>query len=300
MIGMPRSGTTIISEALSLHDDLGWFSNYLGKFPAIPWLALLDRISNHPSFGWKLRGKKHQGGNLLSYLRRFLPHTDEAYSIWERCCGEKFLLDYLISQTASETEGECIKKYINIILRHQNKHRFFTKLTGPPRIEYLTSIFPQAVFLHVVRDPRAVASSLKNVSFWKEGEGGEKPWWKNGLTEEDIDDWEKSNRSSVSLAAVQWKRIVELTRGNSLNLSPERYFEIRYEDFVDNPHSTMTTIFQSLTLEDSAQAHAYISSIGEIRNMNYKFRHNLDANEISTIENITREVAGTAGYVFQT
>jgi hypothetical protein len=298
MIGMPRSGTTAISEALSLHPSLGWFSNYLGRLPDFPFVAYFDRITNHPSFGWWLRGKKSQSKGLLSSLRRFLPHTDEAFAIWERCCGSKFLWDYLINQTASQQECECMRKYIHRVLKCQNKKRFFTKLTGPSRICYLQSIFPDSIFIHTIRDPRAVISSLKQVSFWKDGKGLSEPWWKNGLPHEYIEEWKNHGKTSVALAAVQWKRVVELTWEEKKFLLPTNYIEIRYEDFVMDSHGILQKLFSILGLDNSLEAHQYLSSFGEIRNMNYKFSENLTADEIIVIEEITEKIAHKAGYTF--
>lgn len=299
MIGMPRSGTTAISEALSLHPALGWFSNYLGRVPGLPCVAYLDRITNNSSFGWLLRGKKSQSKGLISSLRRLLPHTDEAFAIWERCCGSKFLWDYLINQTASANERECIQKYIHRVLRYQNKKRFFTKLTGPSRICYLKSIFPDSFFIHTIRDPRAVISSLKQVPFWKDGKGLREPWWQNGLPPEYIEEWKNHGETPVALAAVQWKRVVELTWEEKNLLLPTNYVEIRYEDFVLNSHGIMRKLFSMLGLADSLEAHQYLSSFGEIRNMNYKFSENLTADEIIVIEEITEKIAYKAGYIFQ-
>nr|WP_320016110.1 sulfotransferase [uncultured Desulfobacter sp.] len=299
MIGMPRSGTTIISEAISLHPDLGWFSNYLGRYPNLPEVALLDRVTNHPFIGWRLRGKKNQSKGITSYLRRFFPHTDEAFSIWEKNCGKKFLWDYLIDQKASKKESVKAKDYISRILRYQNKQRFFTKLTGPPRITYLKSIFPDAIFVHVIRDPRAVVSSLKNVAFWKGGKGLIEPWWKNGLTKKDIDEWKNYGKTPAALSAVQWKRVIELTWEEKTALNPKQFIEIRYEDFVINPHGSVQNLFNKMKLTDSILAHQYLSSLGKARNMNYKFQKNLTDNEIQIIEKITKKTASKAGYIFK-
>ena len=298
MIGMPRSGTTILSEAISLHEDLGWFSNYLNLFAQFPWIAILDRIADSSTIGRYLRGKKNQGKGIASFVRRLLPHTDEAYFIWRRCCGEKFLLDYLIGQTATDEEARSIAKYVQMTLRCQRKKRFFTKLTGPPRIHYLNSIFSDAYFIHVIRDPRAVVSSLLEVPFWKEGDGLVRPWWRNGLRNGDIEKWEESDRSPVALGAVQWKRVVEMAWEEKNFISPRKYLEIRYEGFVGNPHGILREVFERLGLKDSLFSHRYLSLIGRPHNMNYKYRQYLHADEISLIERITYQTARRAGYKF--
>lgn len=299
MIGMGRSGTTVISEAISLHPRLGWFSNYLNRVPSMPCVAILDRVAAHPAWGWRLRGKKHQGNGLLSSIRRLLPHTDEAYRIWRQWGGEKFLRDYLIQQTASPEEAAHAHHYIKKVLRYQGKERFFTKLTGPPRIHYLRSIFPDAAFVHVVRDPRAVISSLLQVSFWREGQGTKQPWWENGLPEKYIEEWESHGRSPVALAAVQWKRVVELTWEEKEALPPGRFIELRYEDFIKSPHQSISDLFRFLHLDDASAAHHYLSTFGNIRNMNYKFREQLPAGEIKIIEQLTWQAAKIAGYDFE-
>jgi hypothetical protein len=296
MIGMPRSGTTVLSEAVSLHEELGWFSNYLSYFPFLPWVSLLDRISNLSVAGWRLRGKRKQEDGLGSSVRRFLPHCSEAFSVWRRCCGQKFLWEYLSGQTASEEEKRRITKCIDKVLTLQSKSRFFTKLTGPPRIFYLNSLFEGAFYVHVVRDPRAVVSSLIEAPFWKTRGGLVRPWWLKGLTKKDVDEWNRTGGSAVALNAIQWRRVVESTWEEKDLIPPERYLELRYEDFVEKPHRILRLIFERLQLKDSTEAHRYISTIGRIRNMNYKYKRHLTQNDISLVCEITSKTAEQAGY----
>ena len=81
-------------------------------------------------------------------------------------------------------------------------------------------------------------------------------------------------------------------------IAKKRYIEIRYEDFVMNPHRTLQDVFCRLRLCNSPSAHWYLTSIGKVKNMNYKFKKHLTEKEIMVVENITRAIATEAGYQF--
>lgn len=298
VIGMPRSGTTVISEAISVHEDLGWFSNYLDKLPFLPEVSLLSRLADTQKIGIYLRGKKKQNSRLSASIRRLLPYCSEAYSIWERYCGNKFLTEYLLDQFASEKEKCALKSLIGKILYFQGKKRFLAKLTGPPRINYINSIFPDAFFVQVIRDPRAVISSLFKVSFWKQGGGFQRPWWQNGLPPDSIEQWVQSGKSPVVLAAVQWNNIIEVAWHENKVIDRRRYIELRYEDFVRNPYKALDAVFGELDLPSSQNVQRYIHSIAKVKNMNQNFRRNLSAHDIKVIEEITIDIARKLGYVF--
>ena len=298
MVGMGRSGTTAISEAIALHEEFGWISVNVEHLPRFPAIALLDRFVFLPGIGLHLRGKKKQKKGLVSFVKKYLPYPSETYSVWERFCGEKFSYDYLIGQTASAKERRQVVEYLKKILRFQGKPRFFAKFTGPPRIHYLNSIFPDAYFIHMIRDPRPVVSSLLNAEFLVRLGWLKKPWWRNGLPDNYVKEWEGTGRSPIALAAVQWKWIVELTWKEKALIPSERFLEVRYENFVKQPHETLRDIFRRVHLSDSAAAHDYISSVGKIENMNFKYKTFLNPKDIALVERITGETAKRAGYDF--
>jgi hypothetical protein len=297
VVGMPRSGTTIISEVLSAHEDLGWFPNYFEKLPFIPQVSVLTRILNIPKIGWYLRGKKKQGSSLSSYIRRILPHCSEAFSVWARHCGQKFLWEYMIDQIASEKEKNSISTTIAKVLFFQGKKRFFAKLTGPPRMNYLNSIFPDAFFINVIRDPRATVSSLLRVPFWKNAGGHDKEWWRNGLGRESIQQWIDSGKSPIVLSSLQWKQVVEVAWHEKENIDEDRYMEIHYEEFVRDPFKVTEDIADGVNLSRSRSMRRYINSIGTVKNMNHKFTKNLSPSDIRLIEKITFQTATRAGYL---
>lgn len=297
MIGFPRSGTSILSETIAAHENIGWFSNYVNKFPCQPWLAVLNRMTHGHSWSNVLRGKKHQDKGLKSFLRRYLPYTAEAYSVWKYLVGEKFLWSYLSDETATDDEKKKVISYISYVLRAQNRDRFFTKLTGPPRIKFISSIFPDAKYIHIIRDPRAVVSSLLNVDFWKD-RGLDKPYWHDTFFPDYLQEWHAHRFPHIALAAAQWKYVVEQTHHEVGFIDNDNFIEIKYEDFVQSPHSQLSQLFSFLNLPDSKLAHNYISSTGEIINMNYKYKEKLCDEVIKSVENITKNVAENAGYSF--
>lgn len=281
LIGAPRSGTTVLFEAFSIHKDLAWFSNYFGRFPGCPSVSILSRVSDLYFF----RGAKNQN-NRNNTIMHIFPYPTECYTFWEKYCGSKFLFDYLVDVNADETERKKVLSIIGKVIRYQGKKRFSGKITGPSRIHFLNSIFPDAFFIHIIRDVRAVVSSLMKVSFWPAGDGLSKPWWNNGLTDEDLNNFKKYNRSPVALAAIQWKRILKIAREESKKISDDRYLEVKYEDFVQDPHGIIDEICRFSSLDRSNKAHAYLNKKAGIKSMNYKFKDALNNEQIEIIEAI--------------
>jgi hypothetical protein len=286
LIGAPRSGTTIIFEALAVHEDLGWWSNYSRRYPKLPILAAFSRIYDIPMLHSILRGEKRQHWQGNSRLNHFLPRPDECYEIWELCCGEKFSRDYLIDVKASLEEQKKLKNMVCLTLRFQGRSRFVAKITGPPRIGYLMSVFPNAIFIHVVRDGRAVVNSLLNVDFWIEGGGYDHPWWRNGLQEGWETEWENFGNSPIALAALQWRRIMEVTDWERRSISFNRYFEVKYEDYVEDPVRVMAQILKYCELAPSRLVSNYLGKTNRYVNMNYKYLQTFSAKEIDILNQI--------------
>lgn len=298
VIGMDRSGTSILSEVISLHSDLGWLSNYNHRFQKLPQLSFLNRITQIPHFGWYFRGKKRQDKMLSSRLRKYLPYCDEGdYTLWTQLCGHDFTWAFLGGGTPSAPTCQKVREYIHTILKCQGKTRLIVKLTGPPRIKFLSTIFPDAVFVHVMRDPRAVVASLMRVSYWKEKGGWERPFW-TGLSQKDIRAWEASGKSACVLAAVQWVRVLEQTWQECEPLLPEQFIEIKYEDFVASPFDTITALLTKCGLGYSRTVKSYIDRIGNVRNMNTKYRQTLTSAELGVVQQAVKKTAERAGYLF--
>ena len=289
-VGAPRSGTTIIFEALSAHEDLGWFSNYLHKFPGYPGLSIVSRLG----FSNRLLSAKKQNGR--SAFRLPLPYAVECYPAWRLCCGEKFSRDFLINAKATDVEKAKIIRLVKSVLKYHGKPRFATKITGPSRMSYLKSIFPDALFVHVVRDGRAVVNSLMKVDFWKNGGGYEKPWWKGGLTEEDMDVYRAHNNSPLLLAAIQWRRIMLVAREEAAAVDPRNYIEIRYEDALHEPFSMMDQLLDFLRLRRSSKVHDYIRHNSAFKDMNFKFSKDLRGDDVRLLNGVLGDVNAMFGY----
>ena len=296
LIGSGRSGSSVLYEALAVHPELGWIPNYWERFPGLAIAALLPRVYDLPLLRLISRGEKKQRRSNISFVNRYLPTPGEPYALWSRWCGEKIRRDYLVGVVASPDEKRLARAGVNWTLRAQGKKRFLAKFTGPSRIEYLRSIFPDALFIHLVRDGRVVSSSLLRTEFWQKGGGLERPWWGNGLPEGWEDEWAKYDRSPLALAAMQWRTVMDICEQERRLLAPGQYLEVKYEDFVVDPPGTANRIQSFCGLELSARVTDYVGQADRYQNMNERHFQRMSPEELRVLEAILGECLERNGY----
>jgi hypothetical protein len=117
----------------------------------------------------------------------------------------------------------------------------------------LHRIFPEASYVHLIRDGRDVAFSDHVApvdAFWR----------KVYFDTDDISQWEgrrlthKSYRKSPHIFnARHWVNSVTVARNYGAMLG-ERYFEVRYEDLARNPRETARRLLADLRIEADAAA----------------------------------------------
>lgn len=183
-------------------------------------------------------------GRLL--WRRFNLH--EAYSFWER--QAKGFAEPSRDLVAEDVTDRARRNLIEAVESLVTPRRpwFMAKLTGWSRIGYLREVFPDARFVHLVRDGRDVANSLLTVPFW-EGWKGPRNWRFGPLPHALRDDWERYDQSFVALAGLCWKIVVNATEEAARGLPSVQYLRVRYEDFVAEPEAVLRTILTFADME---------------------------------------------------
>jgi hypothetical protein len=293
VIGMPRSGTTVLFEAIARHPDLGWLSNYCRMYPRAPWLNVVRRILDNRVI--HLHGHKRQYGSAPPY-NPWLPQPDEAYEFWDAYSGAPFSRDGLHDRTCDLSARDALRSAAARVVAWQGRQRFAAKLTGPPRIRFLHSVFPDAAFVHLIRDGRAVVHSLLQVPFWRKAGGLERPFWSGVVQAADLETWERSGRHPGVLAGLQWKRVIELARAEAARAPGASYVEVRYEDFTSRPHETVRDVLAGCGLSDLEAVHRAIDVGPALQDMNAKFRQALSAESLELVTASMRPVLEHLGY----
>jgi omega-hydroxy-beta-dihydromenaquinone-9 sulfotransferase len=296
-IGMPRSGTTVTFSAFATHPDLGWFTQYTHRFPRLMALAALPRIAEAVPFS---RAGVERNGETWSVVDRLqinpAESAGEEYGIWTHCCGRKMQDSFLVDVKPTAHERELLRSKVAATLRYGGKKRFATKLTGPARIGFLDAAFDDAIFVHVVRDPRAVVGSLLRVPFWRDTYRLTEPAWSGGLGEDDLREWREAGESAAALAALEWRAVLELARAEAAPLGPDRYREFRYEDFIAAPEEALDEIIGFAALPPDRAPYEYAAERVGIRDLTENWRERLTEDEVRTIEEHTRAEMGRFGY----
>lgn len=248
-IGPGRSGSTIISEIILAHESLAWPSNHQEYLPRIALVNLLRRVFDNRY--WRVVGEKGQL-NKTRLLNSLLPSPAEAFPFWEGVTrpGIDFSRGFLLGEVAHEQEKRRVRRAVARIVRWQGKQRFSMKITGPGRIGYLQSVFPDARFVNVVRDPVATVRSLLAVPFWKEL-GMHRLWWTGAYDDEEIARFESLKNDPLSATAFQVAKVLKTTLKEAQDCDAN-LLTVHYEDFVDDPWRSISQICAFADLSMSA------------------------------------------------
>ena len=225
VIGTGRCGSTTLMDLIAYHPAFAWPSQYTARRPVLERAAVLSRIVELPIVGPRLK------------FTRFTPKHAESYEQWTRCfAGFAEPFRDLVADDVTPRTRQLFGDTVADICRHQGKNRFITKYTGWSRIEFIKSIFPDARFIHIVRDGRAVAYSYTTVPWWDGWAGVDRSRW-GMLSEESLEALSRYGHSFVALAALQWKTLINNISEKSERLPKEDLLVLRHEDMARDPMS---------------------------------------------------------------
>lgn len=298
LCGAPRSGTTITLQLLAAHEELGWISQHQHVRPEIPSVSVLNRVYDLPVVGGRLYHQATQGGRLIpEALQDYMLVPVEPWGFWDHFL-EHFVLDRggddpprrRTAADVSESEIERMRTATRRYLRAQGKSRFLSKYTDFSRIEYLTQVFPEATFVHVVRDGRAVAASYHQKIVTGEfiGAWEKRTWWMQDWPPEWQNIWNEEYQDPLTFAAFQWGNFVRKLREEAADmLSSERYFEVRYEGIMDQSQSCLGEILRKVGLSQSGSMMSFADRVA-LENRNYKWRERYTMSEKERLEECMR------------
>ncbi len=256
ILGAPRTGTTLLRRILNAHPVV-----------AIPPEAL---------FVYDFLTAKH----VPLETRKRMLCGDPALRSWDLRLTEEDL-------APCETMGACLDRLHQKYAESEGKSAWGHKTPGLVlHTNLLSEAFPRARFLHTVRDPRAVANSLKRSS---------------------------AHRLNVLYGAARYARDTRI----GLDLErrePERARRVRFEDLVTRPLESVTGVCEWLGIDFDP---AMLESLGgglkldaaETRESHHdnivrpidpaiarKWSRQLSSNEISVVESVTGDLMRELDY----
>ena len=273
IIGVGRSGSTALLKTLSQHKNLAWMSELCNKYPDKPYLnQYMLQVIDFPFFGEFIQ-------------RKFMP--GECYLFWSYYSkGFRHACRDLVTDDITHKEKEGLRSVFSQLLTKRRK-RLLAKITGWPRIGYLHALFPDTKFIHLVRDGRAVANSLLNTDFWW-GWRGPQNWRFGELTTAQRDLWEKSGKSFVALAGIEWNIILDTVNAAKQYLETDNFIEIKYEDLCSTPIDVFKEIVQFGELDWTPHFEQTIKAYS-FSNANEKWRSELTDNQQRILSDVTKD-----------
>ena len=233
MVGCHRSGTNLLYDNLL---SAGGFAVYRGYLPVykmlVPRFGRIDKAENR---------------------RRIVETWMRSKGFRRSGLDPEALKTMLLEQARSS--GDFIRIVMDQISRAQGTERW--AVYDPDNLLYIPDIkrdIPNALFLHIVRDGRDIAVSLKKM-------GGFRPipW---------------GEPADLSATALYWQWMVETGRHYGRRFAAD-YLEVRYEELVAEPQRTLTAIGRFLD-HDLNYERIQSAGLGSLSESNSSFRGQTD------------------------
>ena len=268
IVGASRSGTTMLRLMMNAHsrlavpDEMKYFRHVDGQYDLEAWQTSLPRE------------------DYLALARHYLDVQDAVFSEATEA------LEAALLATEDRTLRGPYQALLSYWARAQGKARWGEKT--PHNIFYvdvMAEMFPEAQFIHVVRDPRAVVRSMGASAYYSD---------------------------EPVFNALNWRMSVRTGRRFfQEHLRPEQRHTVRYEDLVRDPESVLRSTCAFLGesfepgmlrfYETADQDMAHEIRTPSITNPVHekgltKWRERLSAAEVGLSEVLCREEMNTFGY----
>ena len=134
----------------------------------------------------------------------------------------------------------------------KEKKGFYINILVGQGLAFFNKIFSDSLFIHIIRDGRAVVNSLLKVPWWS-GWRGSQNWRWGEIPKKYKIEWLKSERSFALLAAIEWKLILDEIEESRKLIRKDQFIQIKYEDLVKDLEGTIRKIadFSEISFNDS-------------------------------------------------
>lgn len=203
----------------------------------------------------------------LSHLENIWTIGDESHAVIEHIpelstVFRGFVSNALHAEDATAPTVKLLKSKFLGLLRDRNGIEYDTQSNLPVRflektpknslrVGFLKKVFPDAIFIYLVRDPKANISSIIDAWHSKHfltypnlpGFNGK---WSLLLTPE----WQNlKNKSITEIATEQWKVSNQSIIEELSELPKDRWKMINYEQFIAQPHKVLADISNFIDLD---------------------------------------------------
>ncbi len=284
--GNRRCGTTFLSDLLGQHPlispiyETDFVLVLLEAFVDAKELPLKHRLEEFKQYAykWSETLPHRPGGNTPNNKGEY--ETYSHGSNYFLLSTEEFreLTDEFIEKIIQQKDESLIPEYLKkLFARHCRKDEKPCWLNKTPRyIKYLKTLhdwFPNLIFIHALRDPRAVVASLKQF------------------------DW---GPDSIEQCALRW--IDNVNRANQFQVDhPDNFIEIRYESLVNYPVRCLRTVLKQLTT-DKPERQLIKDMLKQVPAIDStrkdKWKKNLSEKELETIREKVAPLLEVTGYSF--
>ena len=276
ILGAERSGTTLLYSVLANHLDFYWLSRLDSLFPAFPGLTcLIRRLVD------SLAGEQKYSAipNAISRSQGLIPPS-ECLPYWKRIFKWGDEDNYKVDDDYfDETDLDLIIKK-NIVrdldkrLIYLGKRRLLFKQPAfSLKIRYLGALFPEAYFIHVIRNPLDNLASMVKAKrksgkkYW----GTKVPGWRNFI-DSDVD-----VQSAFQIRSVL--DIIERDIHHTDELE-RRFLQVKYEDLINQPLEVTNKVLQFCELTISPEI---TRSLTGIRKRESEYKQWLVSDEVRKI-----------------
>lgn len=238
IVGMARTGSTLLSQILASSGAFAYPTNFLARFWEAPLVGA--RIQDALQI---LKSESITFGSDYGVTSGWAGPHEFGY-FWERFFT---FVDYHVCSKADweRADLDLLRREVVSLLTYYDKPFFFKNMTCGLNIQLLSSVFPNARYIHVKRDPVYVAQSvyqarvkrLGDRTNWYSLRPAEYHTLKQYPVEEQI--------------ALQIRHVVGTIDEALGTLHPEHSIEIHYEDLCSDPEREIERALQ-LVYEESA------------------------------------------------
>jgi hypothetical protein len=156
------------------------------------------------------------------------------------------------------------------------------------RLRWIRESVPEAKFIHLIRDGRAVAYSLPRVNWWER----HRIWWA-GCSPEML---ARTGEDPLAICARNWVMDVQAVRAGLEGIAAGRVLEVRYEWLLDDPVGQLRRITDYLGLNFPRRFEVAIRSVN-LRRRPEAWKQNWKGEQLATVAREQESLLRDLGYV---